>query len=707
MSKVRVKLLIWVMLGGVLVTAGLGLIRAVSSLIAYFNENADAASVLNIVPNVPVDLAVGFEWLNEQPKTGREMEPATLELIQGQYMRGWLQWNISYLKGRPIGLSTYFNDAAFDAVTQSVVDAVEEGWMMTQTDLEHHIELHFYSADGSILSFTDHDVLVAEILRNGDGSPITTRTVKADYDVVMMLIDGNWKVRHWTRKNAEIIDPTNLAPPQGGQGFVELNGRALTLDGKPFTIRGINYYPQDSPWSLFWAQYDPDVVETDFQIISDLGMNSVRVFVPYAWPDPPHDEAKASADDGHGATVGEADPAAVQAYMRDNLRHLLDSAAAHDLKVIVTLFDFRTDYQILVWPDADRQVEALVPHFADHPAILAWDIKNEPDFDREGNTPEMVDLWLGHIAYQIREHDPNHLLTIGWAEIENAPLLSDVVDFVSFHYYGPADELASKMAALQTAVSDKPIALTEFGLPTLNSPFLPHGHTSSEQARYYADVRHALSQVENAGYMAWTLYDFTQMPSGVGGGPAQKHLGIIDRAGNLKPAAFYLSPDAPLNPPPHSVLDPVLKPFYATVLMLLVGAVLTAIFTIRQFCSGFAEWLVLPLRVWVVAPLRLARRPARRLLRAAWKRLWQIFGIGWRLIRKAAGWGMLPCCTAWRLFRAVLHWGAWLLMQIRPFAILIERLNARRHQLTARVVQKLDAFKTQLEAEAAHASEPK
>ncbi len=652
MSKTKLKLLIWLFLGCVVVGIGLGVVRFVSGLIQYFNEGADAASVLNIVPNVPVDLAVDFEWIEIEHNTGRELEPFTAKLIQGQYMRAWLQWNISYLKGAPLGLSSYFNGPAFDAITESIQFTHNEGWIMTHTDLDHDLELHFYSADGSIVSFTDHDVHVAEIIRDGDGSPITARVTKADYDVVMFLLDGVWKVRHWVRTNAEIIDPTVYEPPKGGEDFVMRNGRNLTLNGEPYTIRGINYYPQDQPWENFWGNYDSDVIDSDFALISELGLNSVRIFIPNEWPAPPVEDDHGG---GHGAAEA-VEPEVIQQYMLDSLGDLLDKAEKHDLKVIVTLFDFRTDYQILVWPDADKQLAELVPYFADNPTILAWDIKNEPDFDREGNTPEMVDTWLGHISYRVRQHAPNHLVTIGWASPENAHLLADVVDFVSFHYYERADALPEKMESLQTAVGEKPIVLTEFGLPTLNSPFSPGGHSQNEQAVYYADIRQVLDSVDNGGYMAWTLYDFPTVSRQAGGDATQKHLGVIGRNGRVKLAALMLAEE--YNPATARVtfVDRFLKPFYFTALLMMGFVGLMGVFVIRRSRPHFADWLVEPLLViWYQFRHGVGR---------AWHLLGQarrfVFGKIWLLLT----WGFYPIRWGWKVGRRWLKFGKRLLKLI-------------------------------------------
>ena len=126
------------------------------------------------------------------------------------------------------------------------------------------------------------------------------------------------------------------------------------------------------------------------------------------------------------------------------------------------------------------------------------------------------------------------------------------MDFVSFHYFTPAQDLAQPVAALRAAVPQNPIAMTEFGLPTWNSPFFPGGHSEPEQAQYYADILSTLRGTDNAGYLAWTLYDFDNVPPSVVGrlpwraGP-EGQFGIVRRDGTPKAAAGLLAAGAPLD----------------------------------------------------------------------------------------------------------------------------------------------------------------
>ncbi|NET73973.1 MAG: cellulase family glycosylhydrolase [Sphaerospermopsis sp. SIO1G2] len=444
--------------------------------------------------------------------------------------------------------------------TAAVENGPLQGWSLEQTDLSHRLQLHFYSADGSIVSFTARDVLVARVMRNETAVPILTEVTRADYNVIMMLEDGNWRVRHWVRASGSLLEPATLADPPTAD-FVSVAGNRLMWQERPYTVRGINYYPRETPWRDFWPAYDSAVIEEDFALIEVLGLNTVRIFVPFN-PQLPEEDSE----------QGNIDP---YEDLREKLADLLGHAEQHNLKVIVTLFDFRTDYQILLWPNSGFDAAEIVPYFADSPTILAWDIKNEPDLDQPGNTVEMVHLWLTHMVWQVRQHDPNHLVTIGWAKGDQAHQLADLVDFVSFHDYEPPETFGERVAGLRTAVPDKPLVLTEFGVPTWNSRFFPNGHTEREQAVYYADMRRVMAEeTDVAGYMAWTLHDFARVPAAVVGrlpwrtGP-QRHLGLVDGRGNKKEAAFLLAAEADLDVRRPFFLARFFKPFWQTVYMVL------------------------------------------------------------------------------------------------------------------------------------------
>ncbi|MCB8945325.1 MAG: hypothetical protein H6658_16380 [Ardenticatenaceae bacterium] len=252
MSKTRLKLLLWFILGLTAIALILTLINRVAGLLAYFQEGADPASALNIVPNVPPDLQVRLDWLPDDPDTGRTLEPHTRTQIESAYLRAWLQWNISYLRGEPYGLETYFVGPALQAVTEAIEATHQQGWSLAQTDLEHQLQLHLYSADGSIAAFTAHDVLLAQVLRDASGAPVLTEVTQADYDVVMMVEDGTWHVRHWVRTEAEVVAATAVPPAPPPRWRVMWPGRCMTLRKCPtlWWVFGPGARGRSSIWGL-------------------------------------------------------------------------------------------------------------------------------------------------------------------------------------------------------------------------------------------------------------------------------------------------------------------------------------------------------------------------------------------------------------------------------------------------------------------------
>ena len=543
--------------------AAWGAVRGAAELLAYFERGADPASALNIIPNVPPDLHVKLSWRADDAATGRAIEPVTRTQIEASYIRAWLQWGLSYTKGQPYGLKTYFEGPALEAVSNAVNDAAAQGLTIEQTDTAHNLQLHFYSANGAIVSFTDHDALVAQVIRDSSGAIVYAGETRANYDVVMFLQDGDWHVRHWVRRAAADAPPA--AGSSGRSGFVTRSGTRLMLDGEPFQVYGINYYPRVTPWDRFWINYDPAEIDRDLTAIRSLGLNTVRTFIPFEQFGGP-----------------KPDP-----VMLDRLQDFLDRVDANGMKALPTLFDFRTDYRPLLWPESDRHLERILTRFRDHRAILAWDMKNEPNNDYSSNGAEVVDAWLAHTARLAHQYDPNHLVTIGWLNPRAASNLADEVDFISYHFFSPAEELPAGYAALRAAVPDKPILMSEFGLPTWNSWIFPHGHTEAEQASYYADILRTMRTTDSVGTAVWTLHDFSYVPKQVTGGQPWRigpelQLGVLRADGTPKPAAALLAPGASLDVPPVPGWARWIKPFWLTMYGL---ALLLPVLAVWRWCK--------------------------------------------------------------------------------------------------------------------------
>jgi Cellulase (glycosyl hydrolase family 5) len=570
-SKSRLKLLIFLALALLALVGMAAAVAATTRLLAYFQRGADPASALNIVPNVPPDLGVDLAWLPTIGDIGRTPDAFSQTQIAQGYERAWLEWNVAYVRATDKGLPTAFTGPALRVISDAVSDAAEQGWRVTQVDTGHRLRLTFYSADGSVATLRDEASVEVRIVRDPRGQIVLAEEVRSTYDVVMLLEDGRWRIRHITRVAVERLDRSApLVALQPLPGAVAPVGAQLLRAGQPYRVVGMNYYPQATPWDGFWSKYSAGIIDADFARMRGLGLNTIRIFIPYEQFGGMH----------------------VRPEMLDRLADLLDRAEASGLQVVVTLFDFRGDYNPLIWPQADRHLETILTRFRDHPAILAWDLKNEPDLDYARAGREVVDLWLLHTLQLARGYAPHQMITVGWGSADAAAAFGGSVDLLSFHDYLPPDGLLGRYALVRQAAPGRPVILGEFGLPTWNSPFFPNGHTEAEQLSYYAAVLSAMRSTDAAGEMAWTLYDFSSVPANVAGrmpwqvGP-QRQLGVLRADGTPKPAAALFAPGARLDPPAAAPWARLLKPFWVFYGLLALIAGLTLV----RYRVRIVRWL--------------------------------------------------------------------------------------------------------------------
>jgi Cellulase (glycosyl hydrolase family 5) len=587
MSKTLVKRLLWLVILITLVITGAQFVSWSANLIAYFQTGADPASALNLVPNIKPDTGVTSYWNPDDANIGQQIDPYTRNEIAVTYLRAWLQLTLSYQKGAPYDLETYFGKPLLPMLEQSIRETHNEKMSIDQIDLEHHLTVHFYSKNQDMITFTDSDMQLARLVTDTNNNTRSFEEYSATYDVLMCHEDTRWRVLQWNRTAEYTLD--NTPPPEATTlaGFVGKQGTQLVVNNQPMAIAGINYYPQQTPWNLFWSHFQPATIDHDFSIIHDLGLNAIRIFIPFAQfggqhvgviPQMQIDAAKKSkqAQDTYDDVV--ADPLG-------KLDTLLTLAQLHQLYVIPTLFDFFGSYTITRWPQSDRQLETLLTRYKNNPTILAWDIKNEPDLDYASNGKDLVNAWLTHTLRMAREFDPYHLMTIGWSTPQAASIVLPGEDIISFHYSTTTDQLAKAYDTLRSANPLQPIMLSEFGLTTWDSGPLPGGHSALEQENYYASTLQTLRKTDAAGYLAWTLYDYPSVPNSLSPWPwirwPQGHFGIIDSNGSLKPSAHLLAPNARLLITPIPWWQSVFTPLRIKIVFLIIVVGLLA-FTGRR-----------------------------------------------------------------------------------------------------------------------------
>jgi hypothetical protein len=535
-QKWQIKRVLGLLLLLLITGALLGAIYLAAELVIFSSSGANRASVFNVVPELPPDQINRVTWLPDAAavQAGRAVEPVVRRQIAETYLRAWAQLDLSYQMRQPYGLATWFGGPLLVQMNEVVSATLSSPWRIRQSSLSHTLELTFYAADGSTVALRDHAARFVQQYTLAGSDPVIT-TSASTYSVVMVLEQGNWRIRAWRREAEQppTAQPSMPATAQPGKlaGFVSAAGRQLQLDGQPFLVRGANYYPAVTPWTLFWPHYDRKQTARDLRAMRQLGLNTARIFVPY--------------DDFGGDVV---DPAQVA-----SLQDFLDQAQTNGLKVIVTLFDHRTDHSIENWGADELHLAGIVAPVAGHGAILAWDIKNEADRDAAFNTPARNMAWLRHMAGEVRRLDPHHLITVGWstpAAAAAAP--DDFVDLVSFHYYDAAADYAAGLAALHAVGDNRPLLLSEYGQSTWRWLW-PAAYLEAQQAGHIAAIRAANAQGGEqgaiAGELVWALYDFSTVPLAEFRFPwqqaTQAHMGVLRTDGSAKPAAALLADHAP------------------------------------------------------------------------------------------------------------------------------------------------------------------
>jgi hypothetical protein len=341
------------------------------------------------------------------------------------------------------------------------------------------------------------------------------------------------------------------APHPPAAAFAAVKGDQLLIDGQPTLVKGTNYWLHNAPFVDTWGEWDGPRVQADLAKAKALGVNSVRIGLPYIYP---------PIDLVWGDKLSER----VNGPITNLMTQLLQIAASYDMKVIFVLFDGADrvdDPQAAEWRQQLNYVQGIVEPFADDDRVLAWDLKNEPDNGmvwKKGDPAESI-AWLGKIAAAVRLVDTRHPITVGMGKAENlwaAPQrqrVLDFVDFASFHSYD-AGAFAGQIAAVRQHTA-LPIVVTEFGWPSgpPEKSTAAATYDAPTQQYLYRTMLPAARAAGIAGMMQWTLWDYDPR-----GAPSfEDFFGLLTRDGAYKPAAADfrdLYPAKPLPSRTHSAV---------------------------------------------------------------------------------------------------------------------------------------------------------
>jgi aryl-phospho-beta-D-glucosidase BglC (GH1 family) len=480
------------------------IISGISALFAYLNTGADRSAMLHTEIKKIEQYSPKVVWAPIENE-GRLIDEENLKALENDYLDAWYVKHIAYKTNTTIGIKDYYTDSARLNLFEIIELNTDKHITIESTTLEHHPTLEFFSEDGQLAVITDRDVVEYKRVFQNKKLQLETTEIST-YKIVLLLEDGFWRIRHLVKETTKNYEVEHKEIPTN-----DLN------------IRGINYYPQATPWNMFGEAFSKDTIAKDFKIIKDAGLNSVRIFIQY--------------DD-----FGKAD---VDNTKLEKLKQTLDAAETANLDVVVTLFDFYGNYDVLDWTLTMRHAETIVSALKDHKAIVGWDIKNEPNLDFKSRGKNNVIAWLDNMINLVKSIDDHHPVTIGWSNTQSAAILEHKVDFISFHYYEDLDDLDTSIKNLKAEILGKAIVMGEFGLSSYDGFWKPYGSSEEDQANYHKKA-HQIITANNLQYMSWTLYDFVDIPKEVVGRlpwrkNAQKQFGFIDTNGTKKAAFIYIS----------------------------------------------------------------------------------------------------------------------------------------------------------------------
>lgn len=559
MIKQRHKQLLFLFLTLAGVSAMLGLILTASKVSTTAASGAPAEEANRKDPEITPDADKLTTWMPDQWKGTRSPDVGNRRAIEATYVRAWTAIGRYAMSGNRDPVNAWFTGPAKAAVLAVPHSETSPVW-----SLGHRLELRFFSNDGSIAGLRDHRSRFVRLVDSPNGAMVME--TEEQFDVVVTLENGYWRVRHLRRLGGSTIRATINNDQQ-----IVVRPKSATGATAPKPLHGINYEPRDTPFDKQWANFDERVVANDFDTIAKLGLDSVRIFLPFL--------------DFGGETPKE--------QRLSEVERLLDLANDRKLRVVITLFDGRVDHRPARWPGDEFHLQKVIARLRDHPALAMWDIKNEPERD-EGIYASKLEVraWLAHMVTAVRSLDPNTPITIGWAKAENAadPGMSELVDVVNFHWYRPTKELRTAIEKVRVAALGRPVMIGEYGLPTWNSVF-PGGHTEPEQAAYYAELLTIAKDEGISSTMAWTLHDLKSAPAEskfpwqVG---PQTSLGILRLDGSPKPAAATLMPGANLSDVPRmGLMSRFSKTFWKLTFSSIVAMAVPLVFFGSRFRRRF------------------------------------------------------------------------------------------------------------------------
>lgn len=297
--------------------------------------------------------------------------------------------------------------------------------------------------------------------------------------------------------------------------WVSLKGNYFSVDGKPFLPVGVHWVPARA--AMQWpTQWDPKAIEADFARMHELGCNTVRLDLLWAWFEP---------------RPGDYNPEAFRQF-----DYLIALAHRYHIYLHPSLFiggEVGEAWWDVPWrlgrnPQSDPDMlrietdyaAEMARRYARESAILAWDLTDEPPFWIAPNVTDAEAInWTRLITGAIRRYDQNHPIVAGTSgeDVGHGPFrpdnIAEDVDFFSVHPYTiynsnlyPDAMLSARgtyAAAYETALSGSaghPVMIQELGASS--AQYTPERIARYERAALYSGLGAGAN-----GFLLWCFTD--------------------------------------------------------------------------------------------------------------------------------------------------------------------------------------------------------
>ncbi len=267
---------------------------------------------------------------------------------------------------------------------------------------------------------------------------------------------------------------------------VGIEGTAITLNGKPFQIKGVNRYDE---YGRMGPTVPIDTLRKELALMKRAGINTIRVHYPQS-------PELLSLYDEYGFMMMEEVPL-----------NWWGRTVWGEVNMSLDILNF-----------AKPALRKMVRRDKNHPCVIIWSMGNENETDREPGITVMREM-----IRLAKKLDPTRLITYTVSYDPRKHLAFDEADIVCFNKYNGLDKArhisqidslgyqrtVRELAELRSFYGTKPLLFTEFGCQAIKGIHGDVYYSEEFQAAYITKIWKAIAENKGiAGGILWSWADY-------------------------------------------------------------------------------------------------------------------------------------------------------------------------------------------------------